>query len=64
MNTAVKTEDKVQITITWTEYNRLMHTLQEQLYEMEFDQRYVLLLELYRKMYMTRKVSDGKWENC
>jgi hypothetical protein len=64
MNTAVKTEDKVQITITWTEYNRLMHTLQEQLYEMEFDQRYVLLLELYRKMYMTRKVSEGKWENC
>lgn len=64
MNTAVKTEATVQITITWTEYNRLMYTLQEQLYKMEFDQRYLLLNELYNKMYMTRLVSEGKWENC
>ena len=64
MNTAVKTEDKVQITITWTEYNRLMFTLQEELDRMEFGQRYVKLRELYNKLYMTRKVSEGKWENC
>lgn len=64
MNTAVKTEDTVQITMTWTEYNRLMHVVNEKLTDMEYDVRYHMLLELYRKMYMTRKVSDGKWENC
>lgn len=64
MNTAVKTEDTVQITMTWTEYNRLMHVVNEKLTDMEYDVRYHMLLELYRKMYMTRKVSEGKWENC
>ena len=64
MNTAVKTEDTVQITMTWTEYNRLMHVVNEKLTNMEYDVRYHMLLELYRKMYMTRKVSEGKWENC
>lgn len=60
----IKTEDTVQITMTWTEYNRLMHVVNEKLTDMEYDVRYHMLLELYRKMYMTRKVSEGKWENC
>lgn len=69
MNTAVKTEDTVQITINWTEYNRLMFALNEQLYALPYETvqdkiRYKILLELYKKLYMTRKVSEGKWENC
>lgn len=63
-NTMIKTEDTVQINMTWTEYNRLMHVVNEKLTDMEYDVRYHMLLELYRKMYMTRKVSEGKWVNC
>jgi len=64
METKIKQHSNVQLNITWDEYTTVMHAYKAfiEMYEARTGTDIEYLWDIYRKMYMTRRVEDT-WYN-
>lgn len=64
MSTMIKQESNVQLNVTWNEYQYIMHGFKAfiEVLEAKTEKSHEELWNIYRKMYMTRRVEDT-WYN-